>query len=779
MKSFSAKKNSSIFLLFIFSLIILVVGCTGNNSKKEIAGKEQLREKSDQEKAPVLLPADALKSFKLEKNFSIQLVASEPLVSAPVAINFDKQGRIWAVEMNAYMPDTSGNGEKEPIGKIVILEDKNHDGVMDSRKVFMDSLVLPRAICLFNDGILVAQPPDLWFVENNNDKAGRKYLVDSNYAAGGNVEHQPNGLLRGLDNWIYNAKSATRYRRIGKNKWIKEHTHFRGQWGISQDEFGRMYYNTNSENLLGDYFSPSLGSGNPHQREVAGYNETIVADTRVYPIHPTPGVNRGYMKGVLDDSLRLLNFTAACGPVIYNSEAFGKEYYDNAFVAEPAGNLVKRDILAFEADSTIGREAYDNKEFLASTDERFRPVNLYVGPDKALYVVDMYRGIIQHKTYLTHYLAGEIIKRNLEEPLNCGRIYKIVPVGSGLKAPWFDENKDSLLSFLNSNNAWLRQTAHDFIVDRQLTGLSSALHSMLRSGNNIIGRINVLWVLEGLHQLTKEDLFGIWENAPAVLRQQIITAAIALMQNKNEATFWIQKYPSMLAENTPGLAPYYGYLMSAALKYSHRASDLLLQTAIKYKNNPFVTDAIISGPEDKEEDFLNLYKKTTSDTTDFFVKRLEGVIKNAHEQMLASIADKKMDKNLLEGKALFKINCQVCHGEDGNGIKGLGAPLNGSDWVQGDKTKLLSIVLYGLTGPVKVAGKNYAPPEVAAAMPAMNTNEQLGDREISRIVSYIRNAWNNKASTINEDEVKSVREKYRNREQPFTMKELLRKPAGF
>ena len=127
----------------------------------------------------------------------------------------------------------------------------------------------------------------------------------------------------------------------------------------------------------------------------------------------------------------------------------------------------------------------------------------------------------------------------------------------------------------------------------------------------------------------------------------------------------------------------------------------------------------------------------------------------------------------MAGQELFKVNCQICHGDDGNGIKGLGAPLNGSDWVMGDKSKLISIVLYGLTGPIKVAGKTYAPPEVSGAMSGMNTNDQLGNKEISEIISYIRNAWNNKASTVSEDEVKSVRQKSRNREEPFTMKELL------
>ncbi|MDQ6902260.1 MAG: dehydrogenase, partial [Bacteroidota bacterium] len=307
----------SFFLLIPLSALLI----TSCNTQKNNPPKEDFRNKIDTAEASVLPPAEALKHFVIEDNFKIQLVVSEPLISAPVALNFDVSGRIWAVEMNAYMPDTSGKGEDAPTGKIIILEDKNNDGVIDTRKVFMDSLMMPRGICLFNDGVLVAEPPNLWFVENDNDKAGKKYLVDSNYTEGGNVEHQPNGLLRGLDNWIYNAKSAIRYRRIGKDKWLKEHTHFRGQWGISQDERGRLYYNTNSENLIGDYFSPGLGSGNPHQRKVDGYDENIVPDNSVYPAHATPGVNRGYMKGVLDDSLRLVDFTAACGPVLFNSAA--------------------------------------------------------------------------------------------------------------------------------------------------------------------------------------------------------------------------------------------------------------------------------------------------------------------------------------------------------------------------------------------------------------------------------------------------------------------------
>ena len=766
------KKNIFFLSLVLSTCLFLSTGCHSNNDRHKNISTDELRNKIDTEKSAVLPPSEAIKHFVLEKNFNIQLVASEPLVTAPVAIEFDKQGRIWTVEMNAYMPDTSGNGEDEPIGKIVILEDKNHDGVVDTRKVFMDSLVLPRAICLFNDGILVAVPPKLWFVENNGDKAGQKYLVDSNYASGGNVEHQPNGLLRGLDNWIYSAKSSTRYRRIGKNKWLKERTHFRGQWGISQDDYGRLYYNTNSDNLIGDFFAPSLGAANLHQLRVAGYDETIVPDTRVYPIHATPGVNRGYMKGVLDDSLRLVNFTAACGPVIFNSNVFGPSYYNNAFVAEPAANLVKRDVLSFAADSTSGREAYQDKEFLASTDERFRPVNLSVGPDGALYIVDMYRGVIQHRTYLTHYLAGEIVKRGLEEPLNCGRIYKIVADNATLSTPSFNVDTDSLLSYLSSSNKWLRQTAHNFIVDEQMTNLNAALHQMLQSDVNLVGKLNALWVLEGLQDLHNEDLVGIWDNAPLILKQEILTAAVAIMKNKRDAEFWLNRYKSLTDENTRALVPYIAYLTARAMQFTQTATKVAGELADKYKQDPYVADAIISGLQSKEESFLKLFTKTTGDTSSVVVKKLQKVIKDAEQQREAAIADKAMDKSLMAGKQLFIVNCQVCHGSDGNGIKGLGAPLNGSDWVQGDKSKLLAIVLYGLTGPVKVGDKLYAPPEVAAAMPAMSNNDKIGDEDIAQIASYIRNAWNKKGSKISGDDVKAIRQKYNNREQPFTMREL-------
>ena len=193
--------NSIIERIRVLLLVCLWTGCNfGEGTNIKPATLDSLERKSILERSPVLSPEKSLAAMEVDEGFEVQLVAAEPLVSTPVALTFDDKGRIWVLEMEGYMPDTLGTGEDQPSGKIAILEDRNGDGIMDNRKVFMDSLILPRALCLIENGLLVAEPPNLWYIEINNDRAGKKTLVDADYAVGGNVEHQPNGLLRGMDN---------------------------------------------------------------------------------------------------------------------------------------------------------------------------------------------------------------------------------------------------------------------------------------------------------------------------------------------------------------------------------------------------------------------------------------------------------------------------------------------------------------------------------------------------------------------------------------------------
>jgi mono/diheme cytochrome c family protein/glucose/arabinose dehydrogenase len=741
--------------------IVLFMNACKEGDKQHTHATDSLAIRQKYAVSPVLDAKTAIQHMVTEKGLEVQLVASEPLVTVPVAMTFDERGRMWVVEMTGYMPDTVGTGEDIPNGKIVILEDTNKDGIADNRKVFLDSLVLPRAICMVENGLLIAEPPKLWFVEIDHDKAGKRTLVDDKYTEGGNVEHQPNGLLRAMDNWIYNAKSDKRYKKSG-DKWLKEDTHFRGQWGISQDNYGRLFYNNNSENLLGDYFPPGLGAHNPQQRNVAGYDEKIVPDNKVFPIRANTGVNRGYMKGTLDDSLRLNNMTAACAPLVYRGQLLGKAYDNNVFVAEPSGNLIKRNIIQDSGYIVKGKQAYRNKEFLASDDERFRPVSLYDAPDGALYVIDMYRGIIQHKTYLTPYLKNEIKSRNLTNPLNCGRIYRVVPAHTKVSPVILENDPQKLLVLLDHPNGWIRDKAQQMIVDHHYTTLAPALRERLQKTDSVNGLMHALWTLEGLGELHLSDLQFLLNQKNPYLQAQGLAALPSVITPANSAQVVAQL--THLTQNV-FLAPYVALLLPVLP--ASQAAALQTELIKHYPNDKYVADAVISNAAGKE----TALRKEITDTSWLISKRLNIVLKNIESHKNAKMTE-GLQKMYPRGTVLFKTVCQTCHGTDGNGIQSLAPPLNQSGVVTGDKHRLISIVLYGLTGPVEVGGKTYKAPEISGDMPGIGSNNEFSDKDIAQVLSFIRNCWSNKAPVVTEKDVQDVRKQYKGRQKSFTIEEL-------
>ena len=720
--------------------------------------------------SPPLLPKESLGSIVVEDGFEVKLVAAEPLIVSPVALNFDNSGRMWAVEMIGYMPDTIGTGEDRPSGKIVILEDLDGDGEADHRKLFLDSLVLPRAISLVEGGILVAEPPNLWFVEINNDQPGKKILIDREYAVGGNAEHQANGLKRGLDNWIYSANSRKRYRKVG-GQWIMERTHFRGQWGISQDNFGRLFYNNNSANLLGDYFPPGVGAYNSNQRAVAGFNESIIKDKRVYPVRPTPGVNRAYRRGTLDERQRLRNVTAACSPVVYRGGLFGDEFDQSVFVAEPAGNLVKRNVFISQTYPVRGQQAYTGKEFLASTDERFRPVSLCNGPDGALYIVDMYRGIIEHKTYLTDYLKEEIKNRGLSQPLDLGRIYKVIPVKKEVSKVGIPEESGELVHLLGHPNGWVRDRAQQMLVEGKHVQVASTLREFLKSGGDHIRLVHALWTLEGLGRLQTEDLLPLLKHPVWAVRMNALSVLPAVTTKDNYRQF-LTVLENILAEKDTLSAPLVAFCVQALRPFDQKAADDLLNNVTRQNpENEFVADAVISNLENKEAAFLKQVVAFDPDTNLVIHRTLRTVlsdISNVKLERRASILKRKFP----EGFALYESTCQACHGADGNGIKSLAPPLNRSEWVNGDKGKLAAIVLFGLTGRISVNGKLYNADEAGGDMPGIGSNQDVTDTELAQLLSFIRASWANDAGEVKAADLARVRNKYSGRERLFTVEEL-------
>src|SRR5687768_16823056 len=302
---------------------------------------------------PLLRADEAVATMQVAPGFRIETVAEEPLVEHPVAMTFDADGRIWVVEMRSYMPDLAGSGEDAPTGRVKRLEDVDGDGRMDKSTVFLDKLVLPRAIAIVRDGLLVATPPRLLFCRDTegDGKADEQTLVADDYGLRGNPEHMPNGLMRGLDNWIYSANYDKRIRFDGV-RWHSESVPELGQWGVSQDDFGRLFHNTNTDQLRGSLIAPHYADRNPHYRTARAVNEQIAKDQTVWPAHAT-AVDRGYLPALMRPDGTLRAFTAACAPLIYRGGLFGDEFHHNAFVCEPAANLIKRNLLVEDADGTL------------------------------------------------------------------------------------------------------------------------------------------------------------------------------------------------------------------------------------------------------------------------------------------------------------------------------------------------------------------------------------------------------------------------------------------
>ncbi|MDB6003896.1 MAG: hypothetical protein JWR15_883 [Prosthecobacter sp.] len=489
--------------LFILASSILPIALAVNLKN---AGPEQVQLKFKLPPPEPLSPDEAMKTFKIEKGFRIELVASEPMIEAPVAMSFDEKGRLYVVEMRGYMHDLEGGSEKEPTGRVSLLEDTDGDGRMDKATPFLDGLVMPRAVLAVNGGALIAVPPNLYFCKDTDGdgKADVKDVVATDFGSlGGQPEHMANTPIWAMDNAIWSAGHSTRF-KLRSGVWQKDTGLGRGQWGLCQDDFGRLYFNYNSDMLRADLLPTEAFSRNPLLRNATSINAKLAADQTLYPSHPTPGVNRGYEAKSLRADGTLPKPTGTCGALIYRGDAFPAAYRGNAFVPEPCANLVKRFTMS-ETDGIVkATNTAKTTEFLTSTDERFRPVQAANGPDGALYLVDMYRGIIQHQSFLTHYLIANIKDRKLEAPFNQGRIWRIVPDTKERPQP-VKVSKD--VKLLTHANGWVRDTAQRLLVESGDAAMVPALKEMLGNAS-ALARLHALWTLDGLAAVTPDVLRG-------------------------------------------------------------------------------------------------------------------------------------------------------------------------------------------------------------------------------------------------------------------------------
>lgn len=730
-----------------------------------------------------LSPEDALKAFQLKDDLLIEIVAAEPLVQDPVLISFDAQGRMWLAEMTNYMLDVAGTGETDPVGNIVILEDSNNDNVIDKRKVFLSGITLPRAIAHVEGGILFADDHALHYVSNENDVAGEPVIVDATYAEGANVEHKGNGLLYGLDNWLYNAKSDSRYRLYPLNAtielgseiihqtkhWqlVRSYTSSRGQWGITQDDYGRLFYTTNSTLLIADT-TPK----NAHNRNIKikfkDKTQKRLSEKYVYPNRPTLGINRAYDKSKINDQNKMIKATAVSGPAIYRGTTMNK-FNGHAFSPEPAGNLVSA-IKITEQDGDInGHPFYHQQEFLTSTDERFRPVNTYSAPDGSLYVVDMYRGILQDRFYLTQYLSEYILGKKLDKGVHFGRIYRITDQVNTLESVTNLTHLSSheLVEYLVHPNGWHRDTAKRLLIEKQDKSIDKMLNNIALSATVDYHQINVLWTLEGLNALTEPLLSTLITSQSPLSTNKVIGHAIELSTQlpKEQQLRFIDTLAKLQIAQTSSYD--IAMILAATLgQFETKQADQLLLTLVNnWQETSAIASLALTGLNQREQQFIELLSDPQ------MKQLLTSLIKAPTvKAIIQSHLSEKDYQTYTRGKGIYqRAGCGGCHGGNGQGIDFAGPPLANSEWVTGNTERLIALLLHGLTGPVHVAGALYDP---GIDMPGLKGNNNVSYAELAALIGYLRNSWGNQGGLTTIESVNDVLKSTSKRTTAFTEAEL-------
>lgn len=741
-------------------------------------------------KIPPLAPQKALETFQLEDGFRIELVAHEPDIVNPVAMDIDADGRLWVVEMRSYMPVYDKNEketsklERVPQSRIVVLEDTTGDGQIDHNWVFMDDLVLPRSIKVLDDGVLIAEPPTTWFIQDTtgNGIADTKEVVYNHYGdpESDNVEHMANGLMWGMDNWIHSVYSNVSLRRT-EDGWRTRPFEQLAQWGITQDDWGRLYSSHNSRTLTSHLVPYGYSHRHPKFDMEEGINSSIAESETMWPAHPT-GVNRGYrVHEIVREDGTLKRSTATCGPVIYRGTQFGEAYRGNAFVAEPAGNLIKRLVNIDKNPGQVDAEAqfaYKDKEFLTSTDERFRPVNLYNGPDGSIYVIDMYQGIFQHARYLTDHLRNYAVKHDLHKPEGAspfGRIYRIVREDRPIDYDIPNLSKKSppeLVDYLTQGNGFLRDKVQQLLVQRSPESVIPELEEMVKNKQAAYyTRLQALWTLEGYgaDHYRPEQLYRTASGALQDPHPRIRAAAIRILEPgiRQGNTELLQQLVQMANKER---APYTQLQLLATLGASDDTEALNAMAKILDQNvkSAYFREMVLTGVQHRESELLDLLKKSYA-WQEGNNKNRDWVMKQLSE---AKESEKRSTPKLSgENLRLYKLgeqqfsNCMACHGNQGQGIKGVAPALAGSQRVNRENPgTVVRILLHGFTSDGSNSAQDY--PGV------MPSHSYLTDEEVAAVLTFIRQSWDNDAPPVSIETVSNIRRTTENHDGEWTAKEL-------
>ncbi|MDD7983980.1 c-type cytochrome [Lentisphaera marina] len=693
-----------------------------------------------------LSPEEAIKTIQVPKGYKLQVVASEPMISEPVDCVWDANGDMYVIEMKTYMQDADATGQFEKTSRVMKLTDTDGDGTMDKSSVFIDGLMLPRMILPLDDRILVCETNTLDIYSyrdtNGDGTADEKKLWFKGGPRGGNLEHQPSGLIWNVDNWIYMTKAGERFRMIDGKVEKSNYGYLNGQWGLHHDDDGNFAVGFSGAEKSFEFFQYPIIYG------ASKFPDELEKDfNTVWPIDNIPDTQGGRRR--LRDNDTLNHMTAACGHTVYRGELM-PEFYGNYLVAEPVGRLIRM----AKVDTSLGfkqmRNVAPNSEFIRSTDPNFRPVNLKTGPDGALYIVDMYRGIIQEGNWTKKgsYLRGIIDQYGLAKTIQRGRIYRLIPENYSVKnarPEMLSKSSNEIIKILAHKNGWMRSTARKVLILRNDKAIVPQLKSALQASQNTQEKIELLWTLDGLQAL----------DTPFILQQ-------LKSNDERYVTHVLRTADPLLKAGNPQILAVYKDLFKSS-KSSTVLSQAFLSTK-KYAQhhlNPELQKMMLSHKEDIE---LKHHFAQWDREKEAYRK---------HREKMDALKGKGpvFKKIMTQGEKHYKSLCFACHGANGEGTPMAGTqttlapPLKASARVLGKKDTLIKIALHGLAGPVD--GKTYP-----GAMESLASHK---DQYLAQVLTYIRNSWGNSAELITDREIRNVRKKHAKRKTPWTLEELNKK----
>ena len=476
-------------------------------------------------------PHEALETFHVAPGFRIEQVAAEPLVTDPVAVCFDEQGRLFVCEMRGY-----SENRDERISRVTLLEDGDGDGRYDRSTVFLDNLAWPTALFYWKGGLLVADAPDLFYVRDT-DGDGRADHREHLYTGlgTGNVQGLINSFQWGLDNRLYVSLSSTgavllrpgadpatavtirgRDLAIDPRTWEVQPISGGAQHGLSFNDWGDRFVCSNSDHIQQILYEDRYLARNPY---LAGPSprRSIAADGpqadvfRTSPVEPWRIVRTrlrvsGLVPGPVEGGGRPAGyFTSATGITIYRGDAWPPKWKGLAIVGDVGSNLIHRKRLEENGIAFLALRIDEQSEFVSSRDIWFRPVQFANAPDGTLYVLDMYREVIEHPASIPPILKKHL---DLTSGRDRGRIYRIVPEGFRQPPPvrLAGAATSVLVAHLQHPNGWHRDTAARLLFERQDRSAVPLLESLASTSPLPLARLHALYVLDGLGSLSEAVL---------------------------------------------------------------------------------------------------------------------------------------------------------------------------------------------------------------------------------------------------------------------------------